>query len=151
MNRTDAFVDETCAIWKPLIGGVRPRGKTQPYDLQHTIAAIFWRHEHGAKWRSITAELGPGWRAAQLFIRRAKPGVWERLLELVQEQQGVTFGMTFLDGTNVRATSRSGALSQPDTKKQQRRSSRSSPSLPQQTGSSSNRAYSVSSVKQDDD
>lgn len=35
--------------------------------------------------------------------------------------------------------SRSGALSQPDMKKQQRRSSRSSTSLPQQTGSSPNR------------
>ncbi|BAK82570.1 transposase [Komagataeibacter medellinensis NBRC 3288] len=35
--------------------------------------------------------------------------------------------------------SRDGALSQPDTKKQQRRSSRSSTSLPQQTGSSPNR------------
>jgi hypothetical protein len=40
--------------------------------------------------------------AAQLFIRWAKQGVWERLLELVQ-QRGITLGMTFLDGTNIRA------------------------------------------------
>jgi hypothetical protein len=39
----------------------------------------------------------------QLFIRWAKLGVWERLLERVQEQHGVVLGMTFLDGANLRA------------------------------------------------
>ena len=47
-------------------------------------------------------ELGPWWRAAQIFIRWARAGVWERLLSLVQEC-GVKLGMVFLDGTSVRA------------------------------------------------
>jgi transposase len=42
------------------------------------------------------------WLAAQLFIRWAKQGVWERLLALVR-QRGIALGMTFLDGTNIRA------------------------------------------------
>lgn len=62
-----------------------------------------WRHKNGAKWQSIPAELGPRWRAAQLFIRRAKLDVWERLPERVKGQHGLTLGMTFLDGTNIRA------------------------------------------------
>ncbi len=45
---------------------------------------------------------GPWWLAAQLFIRWSKQGVWERLLELVQ-QRGPALGMTFLDGTGIRA------------------------------------------------
>jgi transposase len=40
--------------------------------------------------------------AAQTFIRWARLGVWERLLNLVQER-GIQLGMTFLDGTSVRA------------------------------------------------
>jgi transposase len=40
--------------------------------------------------------------AAQTFIRWARLGVWERLLNLVQERE-VQLGLTFLDGTNVRA------------------------------------------------
>ncbi len=40
--------------------------------------------------------------AAQTFIRWSRLNVWERLLMLVQEQ-GVQFGMTFLDGTSIRA------------------------------------------------
>jgi len=48
------------------------------------------------------AELGPWWRAAQIVIRWARAGVWERLLSLVQER-GVQLGMVFLAATSVRA------------------------------------------------
>ena len=36
------------------------------------------------------------------LLRWAKQGVWERLLDLVQ-QHDIALGMTFLDGTNIRA------------------------------------------------
>jgi transposase len=81
---------------------VGPRGKTAPEDLRRRISAIFWRHQSGAKWRSVPAELDLWWLAAQLFIRWAKQGVSGRLLELVR-QRGVALGMTFIDGTNIRA------------------------------------------------
>jgi transposase len=96
------FTDEAWAVWEPLIEAVRPRGKTPPKDLQRTVSAIFWRHQNGAKWRSIPDELGPWWLAAQLFIRWSKLGVWERLLELAR-QHDVALGMTFIDGTSIRA------------------------------------------------
>src|ERR1044072_3066672 len=89
-------------VWEPLIEELRPRGKTPPKELRRTISAIFWRHQNGAKGRSIPAELGPWWLGAQLFIRGAKQGGWARLLDLVQ-QRDITLGMTFLDGTNIRA------------------------------------------------
>src|SRR4051794_1561584 len=78
------------------------RGRYTPQDLRRTISAIVWRHQNGAKWRAIPAELGPWSRAAQMFIRWAHLGVWERLLLLAQER-GVQLGMTFLDGTRIRA------------------------------------------------
>jgi transposase len=87
---------------EPLVEVCRPKGKTQPKDLRRTISAIVWRHENGAKWRAIPAELGRWSRAAQMFIRWAHLGVWERLLLLAQER-GVHLGMTFLDGTSIRA------------------------------------------------
>ena len=40
--------------------------------------------------------------AAQTLIRWSRLGVWERLLALVQER-GIGLGMTFLDGTSIRA------------------------------------------------
>ena len=94
--------DAQWAVLEPLVEACWPKGKTPPQDLRRTLSAILWRHQNGAKWRAIPAELGPWWRAAQVFIRWARAGVWERLLALVQEQ-GVQLGMVFLDGTNVRA------------------------------------------------
>ncbi len=44
--------------------------------------------------------LSAGWY--QTFIRWAPLGVWERLLLLAPER-GVQLGMTFLDGTSIRA------------------------------------------------
>jgi transposase len=87
---------------EPLIEACRPRGKTPPEDLRRTISAILWRHQNGAKWRAIPADLGPWSRAAQTFIRWARLGVWEGLLKLAQER-GVQLGMVFLDGTSIRA------------------------------------------------
>ena len=87
---------------EPLIEACRPKAKTPPEELRRTISAILWRHQNGAKWRAIPEELGPWWQAAQIFIRWARAGVWERLLDRVQER-GVALGMVFLDGSNVRA------------------------------------------------
>ena len=94
--------DAQWAELEPLVEACRPKAKTPPQDLRRTLSAILWRHQNGAKWRSIPETLGPWWRAAQIFIRWSRAGVWERLLALVQEQ-GVQLGMVFLDGTNVRA------------------------------------------------
>src|SRR4051794_1258954 len=95
----------TDGAWRdlePLIEACRPKGKTQPKDLRRTLSGILWRHQNGAKWRAIPADLGPWSRAAQTFIRWARLGVWEKLLLLAQER-GVQLGMTFLDGTSIRA------------------------------------------------
>ena len=94
--------DAQWAELEPLVEACRPKAKTPPQDLRRTLSAILWRHQNGAKWRSIPETLGPWWRAAQIFIRWSRAGVWERLLALVQEQ-GVQLGMVFLDGTNIRA------------------------------------------------
>ena len=114
----------TDAHWvrlEPLIEACRPKGKTPPQDLRRTLSAILWRHQNGAKWRAIPADLGPWSRAAQTFIRWAHRGVWERLLLLAQAR-GIQLGMTFLDGTSIRAhqkaagAARKGALKRNGTR-----------------------------------
>jgi transposase len=96
------LTDAQWMMLEPLVEACRPHAKVPPSHLRRTMSAILWRHENGAKWRALPADLGPWWMAAQTFIRWARLGVWERLLSLVQER-GVQLGMTFLDGTNVRA------------------------------------------------
>ena len=96
------LTDAQWAVLEPLIEAVCPHAKVPPRHLRRTISAILWRHDDGAKWRAVPDELGPWWMAAQTLIRWSRLNVWERLLTLVQEQ-GVQLGMTFLDGTSIRA------------------------------------------------
>ena len=79
-SRLIVLNDDQWAVLGPLIDECRPRGKTEPVALRETIEAIVWRHQNGAKWRSVPADLVPWWRAAQTFIRWSHLGVWERLL-----------------------------------------------------------------------
>src|SRR3954468_10519599 len=88
------LTDARWAELEPLIDAVRPPCKVPHDNLRETIEAILWRHQNGAKWRSIPGELGPWWKAAQTFIRWAHLGVWERLLNLVQER-GVALAWPF--------------------------------------------------------
>jgi transposase len=96
------LTDEQWAGLAPLVEACRPHAKVPPSNLRRTVEAIVWRCRNGAKWRAIPAELGPWWMAAQTFIRWARLGVWERLLEAAQAR-GVELGMAFLDGTSIRA------------------------------------------------
>ena len=96
------LTDAQWAMLEPLVEACRPHAKVPPSDLRRTVEAILWRCQNGAKWRAIPAELGPWWRAAQIFIRWARLGAWDRLLDLAQER-GVELGMAFLDGTSIRA------------------------------------------------
>jgi transposase len=96
------LMDEQWAVLEPLVEACRPHAKVPPSDLRRTVEAILWRCTNGAKWRAIPEGLGPWWKAAQIFIRWARLGVWDRLLDLARER-GIELGMAFLDGTSIRA------------------------------------------------
>jgi transposase len=97
------LTDAQWAELAPLIAQCRPAHKTEHANLRRTIEAIVWRHNNGAKWRSIPPHLGPGWMAAQTFNRWSRHGVWERLLQRAQQRKRIKLGMAFLDGTTIRA------------------------------------------------
>ena len=97
------LTDAQWAELAPLIEQCRPPHKTEHKNLRRTIEAIIWRHENGAKWRSIPPHLRPWWMAAQTFICWSHHGVWERVLEQAQQREGLKLGMAFLDGTTIRA------------------------------------------------
>ena len=104
------LTDGQWAVLEPLVEACRPHAKVPPSDPRRTVEAILWRCQNGAKWRAIPAELGPWWRAAQIFIRWARLGAWDRLLDLAQER-GVELGMAFLDGTSIRAHAKAAGAS----------------------------------------
>src|SRR3712207_2749367 len=103
LDRLKVLTDPQWEVLAPLIEASRPPYKTDHHDLRRTIEAIIWRHDSGAKWRQIPAELGPWWMAAQTFGRWSRLGAWERPLEAAQRRGGIEAGIAFLDGTSIRA------------------------------------------------
>src|SRR5215203_4926008 len=91
-DRLKVLTDAQWEVLAPLIAACRPPYKTDHHDLRRTIEAIIWRHDNGAKWRQIPAELGPWWMAAQTFGRWSRLGAWERLLEAAQRHGGAEGG-----------------------------------------------------------
>ena len=106
------LADGEWAVLEPMIEACRPHRKTQHHDLRRTVEAIVRRCRNGAKWRSVPAELGPWWRAAQTFIRWGKLGVWERLLGIAQEK-GLALGMVHLDRSTIRAHAKAAVAKNP--------------------------------------
>ena len=78
------------------------------------MSASLWRHQNAAMWRAVRKVLGPWRKAARTFIRWSKLGVWKRLLILVQTNRAKP-GMTFLDGTNIRAHQKAAGAAKEDT------------------------------------
>ena len=62
------LTDAQWTLLEPLIEAVRPPAKVPLRHLRRTIGAILWRHDNGAKWRAVPAELGPWWMVTQTFI-----------------------------------------------------------------------------------
>src|SRR4028118_996167 len=100
-DRLRVLTDAQWEALAPLIEACRPPYKTDHHDLRRTIEAIIWRHDNGAKWRQIPAELGPGGMAAQTFGRWARLGAWERLLEAAQRRGGIEAGMAGLTASEA--------------------------------------------------
>jgi transposase len=104
------LTDEQWAVLEPLVEACRPHAKEPPSGLRRTVEAIVWRCTNGAKWRAVPEGLGPWWKAAQIFIRWARLGVWDRLLAMAQER-GAELGMAFIDGTSIRAHAKAAGAS----------------------------------------
>ena len=79
-------------------------GRGRPIQNERqSVEAIVWRHQNGAKWRAIPADLGPWARAANLHIRWANLGVWQRAFEHLRDTRHADLADVMLDGTSVRA------------------------------------------------
>src|SRR3982750_3366483 len=120
-DRLKVLTDAQWEVLAPLVEARPPPHKTDHHDLRRTIEAIIWRHDNGAKWRRIPAELGPWWMAAQTFGRWSRLGAWERLLEAAQQRGGVEAGMAGLRRPRQCLGPSTAPASEPTTRPQVRR------------------------------
>jgi transposase len=97
------LTDAQWAKFEAAIAAVKLRGARPRKEDRHTIEAIFWRLDNGAKWRSIPPELGDWHRAYLRFRRWTLGGVWDKIMAHVVAESEPKLAFACIDGTVARA------------------------------------------------
>lgn len=76
-------------------------------DHRQIINGILWIQRTGAPWRDLPERYGPWRTVASRFYRWQKAGVWQRVLEALQQEadrQGeLDWQIHYVDSTTIRA------------------------------------------------
>jgi len=102
--------DLTDKQWERLQGLLPPQKPTvgRP-NLDHRIVinGILWIARTGAPWRDLPERYGIWSSVASRFYRWRKAGIWQRILEALQQLADaggrIDWGIHFVDGTIIRA------------------------------------------------
>ena len=102
--------DLTEGQWRrigPLLPAQRPRTGRPNKDHRDIINAILWVLRTGAPWRDLPERYGPWSTVASRFYRWRAKGVWQGLLEGLQQEADIVgelaWEVHYVDGAIVRA------------------------------------------------
>lgn len=92
---------------KPLLPPQKPAVGRPGKNHRTAINGILWIARTGAPWRDLPSRYGAWQTVAGRFYRWRKTGLWQRLLETLQQEadaQGkINWEIHFVDGSVIRA------------------------------------------------
>lgn len=80
--------DLTADHWeriRPLLP--KPRSGHELSESRPLLEAILWVMQTGSTWRELPERFGPWLTVAERFYRWRKEGRWDRILQVLQEQE----------------------------------------------------------------
>lgn len=99
--------DEQWEKLKGLLPARKPARGRPSHDHRRIVNGILWIDRTGAPWRDLPERYGPWQTVASRFYRWRKAGVWQKVLQSLQEQadtQGtLDWQVHYVDGTVIRA------------------------------------------------
>jgi transposase len=106
MSRGD-LTDKQWKRLQPLLPPQKSRRGRPAKSHRRLLDAILWIDRTGAPWRDLPHEYGPWQTAATRFYRWRRAGVWEGILQALQQQADVggqlDWEQHYLDSTVIRA------------------------------------------------
>jgi transposase len=84
--RRGELTDEQWEKLAPLLPAQKPKVGRPAQDHRLILNAIFWIVRTGAPWRDMPERYGSWSTVASRFYRWVKAGVWQRVLEALQQQ-----------------------------------------------------------------
>lgn len=95
--------DEEWAFFAPFVIESGPRRGRPPSDHRLVLDGIFWIARTGAPWRDLPDHFGKWSSVYRQFRRWTLSGLWDILLEALNESAAVPDTVQMIDSTIVRA------------------------------------------------
>jgi transposase len=102
--------DLTNSQWErlaPLLPPQKPQTGRPAHDHRPIINGILWILRTGAPWRDLPPCYGPWQTVASRFYRWRKAGIWQQILDALQQQADATGALEwtihYVDATVIRA------------------------------------------------
>jgi transposase len=95
--------DAEWAFFEPFIMAVRGPGGRAAQDHRRKLDGIFWIARTGVPWRDLPPEFGKWNSVYQQFRRWTEAGLWDLILEALNESAILEQDVQMVDSTIVRA------------------------------------------------
>lgn len=95
--------DAEWAFFEPFIAAIRGPGGRRPADHRRVLDGIFWIARTGSPWRDLLEEFGKWGSVYRQFRRWTLAGLWDEILEVLNQSDTVPDSMQMVDSTIIRA------------------------------------------------
>lgn len=95
--------DEEWALFERFILSVRAPNGRKPTNHRLVLDGIFWIARTGAPWRDLAEEFGKWSSVYRQFRRWTLAGLWEQIMDALNESGAVPHALQKIDSTVIRA------------------------------------------------
>ena len=99
----DLMSDEEWAFFAPFVIETGPKRGRPPKDHRRVLDGVFWIARTGSAWRDLPESFGPWASVYRQFRRWTLAGVWDVILEALNEAEGSPDSVQMIDSTVARA------------------------------------------------
>ena len=90
-------------FFEPFITGIRGRGGRPASNHRQVLDGIFWIARTGAQWRDLPEEFGKWSSVYRQFRRWTVAGLWELILDVLNDSEVMPDQVQMIDSTVIRA------------------------------------------------
>jgi transposase len=91
------------AFFEPFISGIRGRGGRPATNHRLVLDGVFWIARTGSPWRDLPEEFGKWSSIYRQFRRWTLAGLWELMLEALNQSDMAPDSVQMIDSTIIRA------------------------------------------------
>lgn len=95
--------DVEWAFFEPFIRATRQPNGRKPMNHRRVLDGVFWIARTGAPWRDLPEEFGKWGSVYRQFRRWTLAGLWQMILEVLNDSKTVPESVQIIDSTIVRA------------------------------------------------